>query len=399
MSIDLKPYGFDWTINSKNAEFMPSADLADSLNLVNVVDSIYYFASGSVYNIIKMQGRGLFGQVLLCTRVSDGREFVIKEISNANLDLVVKESIIQIILEHTTKGINHPDIELSGPYVPRFIEFGYYYSPTGLNCCIVSEKMENTLLYLIEKIPKDRLNSLLPKIFIQISTIISDLSNILQFNHRDFKTDNCMFIQQDDGTLNMRIIDFGLSCIKWGKITINSDSGEFKHCTLPTRDLTQLMFEILHYYEKILPEGIINILKKVLTFKIKGETCQLYRGCDGFNIKKEDIWDQTYTYLNDESILNPNCDALVLKKIWIEYKPERPIICPEGKIYNPKSKRCVNINGALGKKLQTTSVKICPEKKPDYNPKTKRCVLKCKANYHRDEHFKCIKTRKGPSKL
>lgn len=54
-------------------------------------------------------------------------------------------------------------------------------------------------------------------------------------------------------------------------------------------------------------------------------------------------------------------------------------MCPSGKIYNPKTKRCVNRDGKVGKTLLETMSKgkkgssTCPSDKI-YNPKTKRCV-------------------------
>lgn len=50
--------------------------------------------------------------------------------------------------------------------------------------------------------------------------------------------------------------------------------------------------------------------------------------------------------------------------------------CPPGKVLNPKTKRCVKANGAVGKKLTEESPKkTCPEDKI-LNPKTNRCVNK-----------------------
>ena len=46
--------------------------------------------------------------------------------------------------------------------------------------------------------------------------------------------------------------------------------------------------------------------------------------------------------------------------------------CPEGKVLNPKTNRCVNTKGAIGRKLTKTK-KDCPEGKV-LNPKTNRCV-------------------------
>jgi hypothetical protein len=46
--------------------------------------------------------------------------------------------------------------------------------------------------------------------------------------------------------------------------------------------------------------------------------------------------------------------------------------CPNGKIMNPKTKRCVKIDGKIGRSLSGLK---CPNEKIE-NPKTKRCVLR-----------------------
>jgi serine/threonine protein kinase len=80
--------------------------------------------------------------------------------------------------------------------------------------------------------------------------------------------------------------------------------------------------------------------------------------------------------------------------------------CPDGKEYNPFTKRCVkpckaehsrdaNFKCRKTRKehssqASTEKQKPCPAGK-ERNPTTKRCVKTCKAGYHRNANFKCVK--------
>jgi hypothetical protein len=94
-----------------------------------------------------------------------------------------------------------------------------------------------------------------------------------------------------------------------------------------------------------------------------------------------------------------------------EFADKDPIFisvkCPEGKEFNPITKRCVKkckegyerteqFKCRKTKKIQsirTKSVKICSSDK-EFNPITNRCVKKCKEGFLRDEKFKCYSVTK-----
>jgi hypothetical protein len=99
-----------------------------------------------------------------------------------------------------------------------------------------------------------------------------------------------------------------------------------------------------------------------------------------------------------------------------EFANKDPIIisvkCPEGKEFNPITKRCVKkCNEGYErnekfkcrktkkmKSVRTKSVKICSSDK-ELNPTTNRCVKKCPNGYLRNEKFECrkrVKTIKHP---
>jgi transglutaminase/protease-like cytokinesis protein 3 len=88
-----------------------------------------------------------------------------------------------------------------------------------------------------------------------------------------------------------------------------------------------------------------------------------------------------------------------------ESVPKR--LCPEGKEYNKRTKRCVkkckegsrrnkNFRCVKIPKSKTQKKKKslgpCSEGK-ERNPNTNRCVKKCKPGYKRNESFKCVKSK------
>jgi serine/threonine protein kinase len=91
-------------------------------------------------------------------------------------------------------------------------------------------------------------------------------------------------------------------------------------------------------------------------------------------------------------------DFLVIPKDKQDEFPEITRQCPDGKEYNPTTKRCVKTcragyerNAAfkcIKNKTRKVSYKVCPDGK-QFNPNTNRCVKDCKPGYLRDHLFKC----------
>ena len=88
-----------------------------------------------------------------------------------------------------------------------------------------------------------------------------------------------------------------------------------------------------------------------------------------------------------------------------ESVPKR--VCPEGKEYNKRTKRCVkkckegsrrneNFRCVKIPKSKTQKKKKSPgpcSEGKERNPNTNRCVKKCKPGYDRNETFKCVKSK------
>jgi hypothetical protein len=68
-------------------------------------------------------------------------------------------------------------------------------------------------------------------------------------------------------------------------------------------------------------------------------------------------------------VLNPKTNRCIIDRN--AKKPKEPKVCPEGKVLNPKTNRCIIDRNAEKPK----EPKVCPEGKV-LNPKTNRCILK-----------------------
>jgi len=424
MAINLKQFGLNWTLKPDNLIAVPS-DFKNKINNVSVSSSnIKFFGVNSnEYIIGGYLGGGTYGSVYECKRVSDGLECVIKIAKEIEAYALVKETLIQIIIVETTKNNKHPEIDFYGPYAPFLYDMAYdTKTNTGY---IVSQKMRATVSTMIQA-RKDMNNEMIKAtslILIQLGTIISELYNTLAFNHRDFKTDNCMYIRDTDNRVQVRLIDFGFSFIKFNKMVIAGSAIDFKFNSLPRRDLTQFMYE-LYTYHSYLPDEIMEPLADMLTFPLKNKVCKMYNRCS-----KMKTWRNTYDFLNDDKVQNPNGDALVVKKVFMKVrnglpykndlawapgmmglftaKPVVPIKTPAGKIYNPDTGHYVLVTGIIGRKLMAQinaakpedkaavaaglGIKVCKAPKPDYNPKTKRCVKGCDTGKKRNATFKCVR--------
>lgn len=416
-NFNLKPFGMNWSINPNSSTYIPP-DYYSRLARFRSDGSIFESSRGIIYTKKEVLGKGTYGVVHSCVRSSDNKLVAVKTLTGSPLDSVVKETIIQALIYELTKGLKHPEIGLIGPYCPALYEIGY--DETTSRCYIVSELMRATTYKLLTSKEGDdaQLEIIVPTILMQISTILIDLYKLLKFNHRDFKSDNCMYIRDESNNIQVRLIDFGFSCINYGNCQISGGEGIFKYCSLKSRDLTQLIYEIYKFH-KYIPNDLRKVLEALLVFKTGKSICYMHKKCNDIV-----AWEDTYTFLNTK-VANPNGTPLTVFKVFKAYfekkewkdklaytpipipkeMPAVPIKCPENKVYNPLSQRCVLATGAVGKRLllaaagaddklvaaAAVAIKVCPKEKPDYNPATKRCVKSCVVGKKRNSTYKCVK--------
>jgi hypothetical protein len=416
--INLAPFGMRWTLNPATSVVLPPG-FQSLLNPFVSVAGKFISGSGATYSVEESLGKGSYGEVFLCKRSTDSKQVAVKVVKTNNLENDISEVIIQTLVYLFTKDIKHPEIKFEGPYCPAVYEIGFDKSQGKL--IIVNEVMRATTFKFLEdrKGEKEELRTLVPTILCQVSTMLIDLYRIFRFNHRDFKTDNIMYIRNYKGYPQMRLIDFGFSCVNIGNLQVSGGSGTFKYCSLASRDLTQVMFELFKYH-KYLPVEIKDVLKSMLTFKVGPKVCEMYTECD--NMKD---WKDTYDFLNTD-VTNPNGIPEVVFNVMATYlqkgdwrahlayvphvspvlpkeKPAVPIICSKGKVHNPNTNRCVKAEGQLGKALIAAAasatnkrvasaliaIKHCSKGRPNYNPLTKRCVKSCPKGRKRNSTFKC----------
>jgi hypothetical protein len=441
-SINLRPYGMLWDIDPKKYTAIP-ADFSKKINKVTVVDDKTYTTQlGNKYIRGNLIGSGSYGAVYECVREKGGVPMVMKVLSGGTTYALVKESIIQIIIVEATKDIEAPALKLKGPFAPVLYELGF--NESAREYYIFSEKMRQNTHALIQsrKDYPDYMRKDLVQVLLQISFIMETLGKLLKFNHRDFKTDNCMYIRDADGNMQIRLIDFGFSCIHFGNMQIEGGGGgQWRHCTLPARDLTQYLYEIYKYHPYV-PADLKTVIEKLLTFPKGGKPCYMYKGCTGM---KE--WKDTYRYLNDDQVANPNGTPEAVTRVLqayaaggdvdaaLAYKPGKAVTtartyaktsdcpadkpdrnpvtrkcvkaCPPGKKRNPEFFKQRTLGPVRTRRVRpcisdvapapkaAKAVAPCPPAKPDRNPKTGRCLIACKPGFKRDAAFVCRSTRKA----
>lgn len=199
--------------------------------------------SGSALHEFKMLtqiGRGGYSDVFATDLRISGMETVVKRIrvSEYAPEAVATEALTQILVVRATE--DYSDGSRKGPFAPRFFCIGadadFYY--------LVSERIGATLKAMVEAVVKP---SLLIFLFVEVAETLKILWETVRFNHRDMKFDNVMM--DDEG--RVRIVDFGLSCLKFGSLQIEPAYSHlrkiFDHCDLRSRDMKTFFNYFLHH--------------------------------------------------------------------------------------------------------------------------------------------------------
>ena len=397
--LKLAQYGLDWSINTANpgAIIVPDnfIQLISTTKFANNTYTVSRFdGKKRVYKMGKFLGEGSYGKVYECMRGS--KTMIVKEIKTEGIDelkAILLECIVQIIVVKETEESSYPEYDLVGPFAPRLFDFGY--DETEGKGYIFAEQMHKTVRQLAEGWEKDTAKDRgedLARVLLSISVILSELFNKLSFNHRDFKTDNCMYVRDEKGYLMPRLIDFGFSCIKYKNLIIDAKHDGFRYCSLEGRDMSQFIYECVHYYPKM-SKSFLRVANALLTMRRDSKVIRLLKG------EYVASWRNTYRFFNNQEE-NPNghpgivkrvCEAFLRGERWekklayprpilgpsLHRVPVLPPEKPEPEPAKPEPEPAIS--------------KACPPLKPDYNPKTKRCVKKCPDGKKRDGTFKCVK--------
>jgi serine/threonine protein kinase len=245
-------------------------------------------------------GEGSYGNIYSTMPDSSNQSYAIKIMEIRNTDElydVLSEVIMNIIL---LEGTEH---EKDGPYVPRIYEFGV--TADLKHAIIRSERMTGTIFDYLASNTIQTNDRAVPETLLQIIKISEFLQSKYQFNHRDFHSNNIMYVLKN-GKHVWRIIDLGASCMRWNGYQLASDSifNTSRPCMHPGRDITFLITQILIDLSTQLSVKLKELLRKLITFPIHGTVCELNSmNCKNAQYKQ---WNNLYNVLNNTNVINPN---------------------------------------------------------------------------------------------
>ena len=264
-SVDFSKYGLNWKITPELTT-MP-LNFKDNISTVERKDKnklIFTKPNGekTTLQLQNILGAGTYGEAWSSdTLIEKDIPIVVKIISfnrlkeeyvNGFVYDTVQEALIQILIYEATKNIRIDKINLRGPFAPKFFLMGRDNDAIY----IVMERLHSNLFDMLKQ--KNKSTSWTPPTgafiknsTLQICKILQILYEKLNYNHRDLKPDNIMY-NIIDGNINIRLIDFGFSCLKYKNMAITSVSetsyaSELQHCDSSVRDIHAYFYYLLHY--------------------------------------------------------------------------------------------------------------------------------------------------------
>ena len=390
MALDCRPYGLNFTL-TPDFDFysLHTGILRNGYREAHGGRTRGFVLHGKYYTSQDVLGAGAFGETHLAVSPG-GRTYAIKYLRGAlytmtDLINLVKEALIQILLVEESRH------EPYGPYAPTLHEIAY--DPITKDVFIRSELMRNTFHNLFTGFTPAQNDTWIPEAMMQIATMFEFLGSRLQFNHRDFKTDNCMYIRKTvDGQERrvFKLIDFGFSCLTWNGLKIYGGDyfARSPLCYKQDRDLAQFLYSVAIYPEG-LSNNLLNMIKTILEARVKRTSCNMLNTCKK-HVKK---WADTYTFMNRTDVVVRRASPTRVRDLMDDYNKRRQLrltpvapvapvlvaqdakVCPQDKVLNPATRRCVGKDTALGRRLmgRVAAPADCGPGKVR-NPVTRRCV-------------------------
>lgn len=311
MQINLRPYGLNWDLDSSS---IPVPDDKEVTQAKYKDRKIEFTLTGQdhSYNIGKLINSGSNGSTYEILDKINGKRAAIKIIKKSTYvnftpenvkNLVLFEAIIQIVIVTVSKSITIPEINLVGPFAPEM----YFIIEDAEHYFLIQERMEHDLISLFNgKFSLD--DNTIKIVFTQLSAILKFLYEKLNFNHRDLKLNNIMFTYVAR-KMNIRLIDFGLSCIENADgLKILPVENVFKYCFKQSRDLSSLLHDFLSDgYIGTYNRKLYEILRKLLYSTTENPK----------------LWKNTYRIYNSNRE-NPNLTPDVIFNIFKNFNNKSP---------------------------------------------------------------------------
>jgi serine/threonine protein kinase len=302
------------------------------------------------YSVGAFLGSGSYSTIYSATHETENTSYSIKviPIKNNTFASVIREAIIHILLEK--ESANEPN----GPYVPRFYEIAY----DSYNDCMIlrTETIQDILYdrYLASSAEEN--DTIIPNTLLQLARILTFFYKRLEFNHRDCKPNNILYnYDAHTGRIQIKVIDFGFSCLCWNGVNIHAGDRMDGVCFRQSRDLTQYIYATYTDSGLRISEPLKREFRDLLTFPVAGQLCRLYKSCRAYG-ETISMWGQTYRFLNDLRIENPQGTPQVIERRMLEFLGSRqtpaglPHCVPE-RVLNPQTRRCVLRASAEGRRV------------------------------------------------
>jgi serine/threonine protein kinase len=326
------------------------------------------------YSVDVKLGEGVYGAAYQVVHATENTISVVKVIDlerrissygtyTEGLYIALKECLIHILLDETSRG------EKEGPFVPQVHELAY---DATRKCVLMRmERMHGSLdeRYSAPTSAKEN-DTLIPQTLSQLAYIFEFFHKTLRMNHRDCKPDNVLYTIQSDGSLRVKLADFGSACITWNGLRITSHAyfSENSTCYIPSRDLTQYIYAIVISRQYQLSASLRKILQEILTFPADNQLCTMMQGCSAYGTSFHD-WLGVYDFLKNPYINNPHTHPaklqLYMKRLMQKADPTYTSIsqtghCLPDRIRNPKTGKCIRRDGKTGSKLIAKSEFLPP---------------------------------------
>lgn len=259
--VDLRPYGLYWDLDPDTMDYPIPKDFDPEKHTAKATtnDRVITITdiSGININITKQEkiGAGTYGKTYITDAIFDDTKAVVKVIKKdeyTHINAVIIEVIIQILI------VNLPIDPV--PMAPRL----YMFAQDDKNYYIVMEHIVAPLMLYLTYSAKLLINKL-----DMIVNYLEFAYTNLKFNHRDLKADNILV----DSKGYCRLIDFGFSCLTYGKMKIESEykfpKDNFRYCDKRTRDVQSLFYELLYYSELTTKVCPFKHILKVLLYEKK----------------------------------------------------------------------------------------------------------------------------------
>jgi serine/threonine protein kinase len=376
--IDLSPYGIQMVLRKGINIDLALANVAVNEGSFSRSQGKLTFPSGE-YSVGSYMGEGTYAQTYQAVDGRTNTAYVVKVVKprtdmRSNILNTLKECIIHILLERESR--TQPE----GPHVPKFYEVAYDTERRFL--LIRMERLYGTLADKYNGATPEQNDANVLESLAGLAQILNFFYGYLRFNHRDLKSDNLMYNYGPGGKLVVKLIDFGFACLTWHGVQISGASyfAVTDPCYIPSRDLTQYVYEIHRTYRGHFSQRIRAMLEDILTFELKGgNVCQLFRGC---RVGRQQMrgWADIYLFLKSKNVKNPKAvPEAVYERVMhmlgrpvprgqptpIEAVPRQgeaaeTVKCLPEQVMNPKTRRCVRRSGAVGRRIMRATQRKSP---------------------------------------